>query len=122
MITRAQYRGDDRSRKTATMAGRKTESRVYSGKSSYRTLSSFLVELEANFNAGFYGQWVNILGVRLKTPLLNLFDGLLVKTHAKPALNSDVMLLAVRANNHSQNASPFVFRLTGLLRVLRVRC
>src|ERR1700739_2137932 len=122
MITRAQYRGDDRSRKTATMAGRQTESRVYSGKSSYRTSSSFLVELEAHFNADLYGHGLTILGCRLKTPLLNRFDGLLVKTHAKPALNSDVMWLAVRANNHSQNASSFVFRLTGLLRVLRVRC
>src|SRR5215469_15863354 len=79
-----------------------------------------LIKLETHFDTDLHSDGPPVFRRRIKAPLLDSLDGLLIKAHAYATLNADIVRLSIWADDHRQNAGSFNLRLAGLIGVLRV--
>ena len=79
-----------------------------------------LVEVEADFNVDFDGHWLAVFVPRIKAPLAHGLNRLFVQPHAERTLHSDIVSLAVGADDHAQNDISLPLVLAGLFAELRL--
>src|SRR5208337_2402561 len=78
-----------------------------------------LVEVEVHFDGDFNRNGLAVLGARLKAPLADSFDGLLVQSHAQRAQDGDLVGLAVHAHHNAKHNISLEFILACLFAELR---
>src|SRR5690349_7200947 len=77
--------------------------------------------MEIHFQRDLDGYRMPIFHRGLKAVFSGDFHGLLVQTHAQRTENADFSGQAIRSHDHSNQASPLIFRLPGFLGKFRFR-
>src|ERR1700739_1700660 len=85
-----------------------------------RKAQGSLIQLKTHLYADLDGDRASVFGGRIKSPLLNCFNGLLVEAHANSALNTNVVWFPIRADDHRENTGAFNFCPSSLIRILRI--
>src|SRR5208337_4424352 len=78
-----------------------------------------LVEVEVHFDVDFNRNGLAVLGARLKAPLADRFDGLLVQSHAQRAQHGYLVCLAVHADHDAKHNISLVLIPARLIAELR---